>query len=436
MNQIKKDDKAFNDSLDALRKDAGFIAVMRALPGEKLVQALKLLNNPTTQVAGDDMLPRESRDMDQKMKKRLKWSTPRPAEQGGLSERTLTLTGVAGGSTLDFISVAQGSDAYLCATELSLGLFIGLLDACDADGKREWANSLNGEYLPLARDRKRFQDSLPMIAWEQDGRNPGKIAPGRLNTAWFGKWLGADAGKLAGFVEEPPGLKVPMQYLSANGADAFAALLGCRLPTVAEWQAAWKAEQTAPPPPLNVRGDKVRKMIDWVDNTQKGPVPLGPNLDALLNSDVYYDQPKDPHDAWAVDLAGTAAAGAARYPQGRVPFARVDDANFGRLFYHLRGNVAEYVTDAASVAAAKPADKKFYFIGGSSFSRPEDEKPPAQPSPPGAKPPYWYNGKKVEYPDTGHYCDVGLRLACSFAKANPVDQGRILARSATYLPVK
>jgi formylglycine-generating enzyme required for sulfatase activity len=193
-----------------------------------------------------------------------------------------------------------------------------------------------------------------------------------------------------------PSERHPVQYVPAEAAMYFAALCGCRLPTPAEWRAAYDGfEKDVPPAEWNLR-DKT-----WV--VQRDHAAGARSADAghspPLPDDGIYLPP--------VPKAQTGAAARAFAHADGTLFFRPAGESGGGTFRHLVGNVAEFVCDASEPfeqladkrplrlkAFAAESARALFVIGGSALSPPEVPLNTPMPVKPGAA-----------------FADVGFRLA-------------------------
>jgi hypothetical protein len=190
-----------------------------------------------------------------------------------------------------------------------------------------------------------------------------------------------------------PGPKHPLQWVSLPAAQHFAELLGCRLPSPAEWQAAYSYEKHLVADDWNLRD------VTW-DEQKQYVAALARSRPALPwqwpDDGIFW--PK------GMDRAGKVHenAKAVNSNDGILWFAEVDLVHQpreaktpflggGQFFYHLVGNVAEYVWD--------PDAEKPYVIGGSAMSPPGPEFA-------------WNKPLEVDEKEAAAgYSDVGFRLA-------------------------
>ena len=159
------------------------------------------------------------------------------------------------------------------------------------------------------------------------GPRAWRIRRGRVDKNLL--WL----AELPGVKTYPAGLSVPrpttlcpMQYVSPEAALYVARVLGCRLPSSTEWQAAYQ-----PGGETNLRDTTSwLKQRDYILNLQRRNKPSWPDTDVFL--------PKD----------ATAARGGTAQPVAGASDTRLwfSPVGSGGAFQHLAGNVAELVYDA------------------------------------------------------------------------------------------
>jgi hypothetical protein len=239
----------------------------------------------------------------------------------------------------------------------------------------------------------------------------------------------------------PPTDDLPMQYVSPQAAIYFARLLGCRLPTPEEWNAANS---------LNNGGQQIIKLRDqtWVNqfkHFEKMKTLLSKKgLDQIGSALFWLD-----NDIFTHKHLPVSAAPDARSRNNGTPtpwFVEVDPGPLEAKvpFHHLVGNVSEYVLgnpeDLKGIqdpiglrSFLKDHLKQLKVVGGSALS-PKELNDKELPN--GVEP---ANGVPVEgsvlAPEG--YSDVGFRLAFD----SPVSTGpdlvlvRKLIQDQPYLPV-
>ncbi len=250
-----------------------------------------------------------------------------------------------------------GRSAYLCTTEVPVGLVVALTNqrASQKQGVISLL-ALNPADLPGPRVWRRVAGKVaPAVDWVD------LVGPGA-----------AERFYPPGTTPGPIGPGQPMQDISPEAALAIARALGCRLPTPGEWQAALR--QSAPADDFaqwNLRDETWGELLAHVNETAgRYLAPLYPDAGAFL-----------PTDAGAVPVAKAATHRPGR--DGTLWFEPVD-APRGEPFRHLIGNVAEFVLDdAEAMDALSPHDLAgitgcviaregaLFVIGGSALSAPE-----------------------------------------------------------------
>ncbi len=319
--------------------------------------------------------------------------------------------------TIEFVRVdAPSGPVYLCTTEVSVGLFV---DAVDAAAR--WADTLQ-----TLRGFKK--DGTPDVVkcprtWAFDSAGGGPAQ--RIRTAD----AGTDAGR--GWIPVgnttrgtpyypepnsvlPPGEASPMQCVNYLGAAYVANLLGCRLPSSAEWAAAQEINSGAT---ANRRDASWRREVEYLSAKDVG-----------VQNDLIW-----PDAGQCVPESMVTAAGDSTYPFGKRAEAAVTEDDGAvwfipveqgtGLFKNLVGNVAEYTCEnpasidpvadpsVARLKAALGNGESVRMIGASAIS--SREIAPTQ-----AYPPKWTGPAKK-----GGFSDVGFRLAFSAVGANAVASG-------------
>jgi hypothetical protein len=290
-----------------------------------------------------------------------------------------------GKSRLEFVLVeAPGAECYVSRTEVSIELVNEVLSPAEmralssdtVEGPALWVKGAGGR-LEMA------SDWLPDLPTRE-----------KSYKAAAGDWLPGPNGR---------SLKYPMQWITPEVAERVAAALKCKLPTVGQWRAALKAELAVNP---NGRWN-LRDRASWQAEVAAFPRKIGAgNTPAEWAVVGGLDGAKSgPGDFWkATDatLRGGGTGPKLYDDDGHLFFQTVDvDAGLepseswaqvgkGRLFDHLIGNVAEYVTDTVN------GKRRYFAMGGSAISPP---MPLDEPVP-----------LDVDQLSRG-YCDLGLRLA-------------------------
>jgi hypothetical protein len=281
---------------------------------------------------------------------------------------------------------AGGPSSWVCTGETSLGLFTDLLAAA---GK--WPDVRTGRLLP-EYDLTRGDPRKGPRTWEWPRYGRGQ------SLTWARTWL-----SVPGFIPDrlehyPPGIaaefnptqigdpvsrerapelnpsrRQPMQYVTPAAATLAASIAGCRLPTVAEWQAAYKSVEQHMGVNLRDRAWRLE-----LEHLAARPAFRGARPDAGM----FAPDREEPTDkVWANPTGG-------ELNDGILWFREAPAAP--QVFVDLVGNVAEFVTDDAGRA---------HVIGGSALSPPT--RPLDKAFPVGAD------------QASGGFSDVGFRLAFS-----------------------
>ena len=266
----------------------------------------------------------------------------------------------AQGQTIHFALVdasgGQGKPTYIGTTEVSLGLFMDVVASAN-----QWR-----EVMRLFKAYDVMDDTRrgPRV-WELTRRGEA-IQPSR---EWLFRRPGIDRPYPAGLEPGRPSREHPIQYVSPDAALFVARLLGCRLPTAAEWRAAaarvkgqpanlrdatWKRQQQHV---VALHAD--RRHLDWPDAGIFLPV------DAQARSE---------------GEAALVSGG----DDGHLWFAPVGE---GSGLRDVVGNVAEFVFEAPAAVETALAPRKLSadavrtvidqhgkhlaVVGGSALSPPE-----------------------------------------------------------------
>jgi len=278
---------------------------------------------------------------------------------------------------------------YLCTHEVSVGLLVDWIRACGSAGMDLKKLGERGMFDGTQHGPRAWKfDPIP----RQEAENWLQFPPRVGEAGWYFTKSGdvppGDPGN------ERPSREHPMNFISPSAALMVARLLKCRLPTSAEWNAAYAKE------PLktdwNLRDKTWLKQRDYLKNlaaSGRGYIALWPDAGIFVPEGVRVKR-KDEAEV---------AAGEAL--DGLLWFARVDtdvDSSKGHIFKHLIGNVAELACEDVAAQDGLPAGEPppealqgaFRVIGGSALSPPQVKNTQAYPVTRG-----------------GACSDVGFRLA-------------------------
>jgi hypothetical protein len=300
----------------------------------------------------------------------------------------------AGGAGLPELAFARvalsgGGSMYIATEEMSVGAFSAILEKKAAVG--EMAN-LGFPGFEAGADPR-----IGPRTWEwgvlsaMTGRRG--VVPAR---AWVSRMGGAAVHEYpTGKEPAPPSEASPMQYVSPAGALMVARLVGCRLPSAAEWTAA-RGQYAAgvAMAGFNLRDASWKREYEWV----RGQIWKGRRA-----------QYPDAGSFFVGKRDETRRGIAHEWDDGTIWFRVVGDGGAqATAVKNLVGNVAEYVVDAPvtdpppAVAGAVRAylrndAVKLEVVGGSALSDPAMEVDRAQ---------------EVSVAEAGDgYSDVGFRLA-------------------------
>jgi Sulfatase-modifying factor enzyme 1 len=322
------------------------------------------------------------------------WKPGPPSADGA----TVTYTRDHAGTThtVQFTRLAEGDTVTFMATsEVSVGQFI---DAVSDAGLWDDFKQLLSSYTPGGYDNR----AGPRVwEWSAKGNQVMSVAssgPGDTSRGWL-RAKSTMAGKEyypSGLSVDPPTADSPMQYVSPQAAVLAARVMGCRLPTSAEWKRAQSAGATGTP---NLRDQTWAREYERAKELQANG-PEYPAAGIFWPAEAQKVQPIQ-DGAPAVDT-----------DDGTLWFAPVT-SGAGQGFQHLIGNVAEFVWEdpasietveatAARVRAALGKGEKLRVIGGSALS--PKTISPSEP-------------QQVRFLQASEgYSDVGFRLAFSAPK--------------------
>lgn len=312
-----------------------------------------------------------------------------------------------------------GRPFYLGSTEVTLAQYVGALQGL---GKWDEALRLDWPHAPGKPDGRRGAR-----VWQWDNPAAPTLAPASL---WMTNLPGQNdfpndfrQGKfnrnvIATAFGGMPSEQHPMQYLTPQAAIYYAAALGCRLPTSAEWRAALEASgHTADDGRWNLRDQSSWETFRAYATASQIPANRWPD------AGVFPGESRRPTDVPPPGRAGNDSALLLR----PVPAPNADGA-----FQDLLGNVAEYVADDPGALQRRDdranveGIKKYLgdvadpvaVIGGSAMSSPD--LPLAEPLP-------------VRRMHVG-YSDVGFRLAFTAPGRNLAERLKWAVAGEEYLP--
>jgi len=231
--------------------------------------------------------------------------------------------------------------------------------------------------------------------------------------------------------DKKPKDKHPMNQISAQAALQFARLLNCRLPTVAEWKAAYDEDKDWKD--ANLRGRTWWDQRKYLKEHYKDPAdstsPLWPGAGSFATKILHKDSSgKDPKDE---------APPSEKDPDGGLWFERVDKEG-KHTFKHLVGNVMEFTCENKDLQDKMPADasvpvpselKSSFGVAGGSALSPRSEGNFQHDRPYPLDPAY----------TTYRFSDVGFRLALSAPKQSLRERILVQVQSSPnkgFLPPK
>lgn len=305
----------------------------------------------------------------------------------------LTYTKADAAAALVFRRVAVPSgggttEAYLGTNEVTFGQFVEIFRA--AGKSQELRTALR------SWDARAIDPRNGVRVWDRSARGDVVLASARGSAESSAGWI-RSTGVPADVKYYPPGLNVeppraehPMQQVSIQAALAAARLVGCRLPTSAEWAAAAEGVTNAG---ANLRDAAWKKVFDNLTTTAAQRKLDWPALGRFAPAGAPAPRPPTDGEVWpGID-------------DGVVWFAPAQGDGSG--FSNLIGNVSEFVleTPPAGELNAEAVRTNVRVVGGSALSDPGQDPRQPQPVDPGAA------GQG--------FADVGFRLAFSVAGGRP-----------------
>lgn len=228
---------------------------------------------------------------------------------------------------------------YVATEEVSIGLVQAI--ATSAQGGlsrfRAWSK------LEALEDRR------GIFTWRLQGK---RIAPWIPSTGWWNDSNISAADSFPAGMEPPPPPtpETPINWIEPEAAEQVAAVVGCRLPTSAEWRLALAKERTlaSDGPGANLRDPTFTRFTEHVATLRQAQ-PL-----------LVFPHAKGAYDPG--DIEHAPAASATTTEDGSIWFEPQSHPNRGQTFRHLLGNVGEFVDDA-------PGERGGYgVVGGSAMS--------------------------------------------------------------------
>ncbi len=220
----------------------------------------------------------------------------------------------------------RGERAYLCETEVSVRLFAAAVETSNTWpsmsgplGVEDFMRQIHGP-----RTWRWMRDRSTFVLASSDGwldkSGYVRVTPTIQSLGYYPAGMNVPA----------PSMGLPMNYIAPNTAAAFASLVGCRLPTSAEWSAAFTSEAGGDDAARwNLRDQSVARVEGHIDGFTAAAPPR-PSDDARMKA-----AKRDDGSMWDFD-------------DGAVWFMPVDQparADSRGRFLHIRGNVAEFVFD-------------------------------------------------------------------------------------------
>lgn len=239
---------------------------------------------------------------------------------------------------------------YLSREEVSIGLFSQVVSRADAWDRvtETWQENP----VELQRNRSVGGQNARLLSYRYDPVS-NELTP---TSSWmpdFEPHFREIDFYPRGARPDNPTLDHPMHMVSVVAAERFVELLDCRLPTDTEWRAALDAERADSSVGANLRDAAWLRQHDWVRQ---------------LDAQRAFDEVQAPYPDNGIFTpprsqvpVGANAQPAVADDDGSVWFERVGRSGRGERFYHLLGNVAEFV-----IATGLPQEHG--VIGGSALS--------------------------------------------------------------------
>ncbi len=275
------------------------------------------------------------------------------------------------------VHMSGGHSFFLCDEELRVGIFLHTIHSSDNILRRPASAffnliKYNADYLgPHTWVYSRRTDDIAVAPAWFTNTNQIYAAPR------FPASIATSAGQLRASSGGNPTRHSPVQYLPPKAAIYLAALLGCRLPAPAQWQAAYKQSQTTTAgAALPQRG--LAAYVAYLrreDSTADARLPTPPFWDIFGDSATALRPYRNDYGKGGSQ---------------RIFFRPINSAVTNPVFADLAGNVAEYVfnggtpyqrqlklwyktpktltVQSVNALLSAQAMKKVYVIGGSALT--------------------------------------------------------------------
>jgi hypothetical protein len=299
---------------------------------------------------------------------RAKWTPQGDQDARGVVMYTLSVEGVPA-QTIAFAPVTVNDKVvYVSTTEISVGQAGAVLASAGR----------SAIFAKLVEDWNDFDTRKGLRTWRPSGRMPvdankPPLVPSALPTGLKG-WLPSVTGveKVAQPLADAnligPNWDAPVQALPPEAALVVALSMNCRLPTAAEWKAAWAMNaQPDPAPGAQLRGSWFKKQHE----VTKAARAAGFMLPWQQEGSFWPQGSRQPASLQADDavLPGDEAG---------LFFRSVNSGETASPFKHLMGNVAEFVVSEPGKFDALAPDQvvprsvssaqELRVIGGSAVS--------------------------------------------------------------------
>jgi hypothetical protein len=333
-----------------------FVAKMRAIPGAMARPELKRFVDEVAEInlVADKTRPIATPKTTRRWKEEM--------TDAGLG---LTATWLQGGKPvkLEFSVIQPEGDLppfYLARRALAVGEFIDLM----ATASREDVDAVMAKMPVWAGKDSLSKPSNTPVSWRPYVTSSGEYQGFEVNPTWFllptpavtglidNPEVRTKAPALVQAMSETPTSRSPLQMISPEAAKIFSErILGARLPTQREWQAA--LQTVGKPAAANLRGPNFQDLFNYLrDYIAEGQtIPWRPNEAGF--------RPRVSVDGRRVPFPDDGRASDDR-DESRFWFTSVDDGPATEKFINLTGNVSIFLNDSSG----------FYVAGGSVISPP------------------------------------------------------------------